>query len=161
LERGERYRLEISDSEILLDVPGNKQTWNATDDLGSLWRPRPAAACSGIAPLAASGGRGPTSMAMCAYVGTAPLAGHDGLVDVLTGVYGAVETRFYFDRTAGLLLALEMFPRPDADPCELYFADYQEIGGRWMPQRIEVRYGDDRFATFKIQSVRFVNPDQP
>ena len=44
--------------------------------------------------------------------------------------------------TRGQLAALEMYPEEDTDPCELYFSEYQEIEGRMLPARIEVRHGD-------------------
>ena len=44
------------------------------------------------------------------YLGTAPLAGHDGLADVLVGTCKGVECWFYFDPAQGDLLALEMYP---------------------------------------------------
>ena len=64
------------------------------------------------------------------YYGTAPLPGHEGLVDVLVGSHKGVECRFYFDPADGHLLAMEMFPDEDADPCEVYFSDYREVDGR-------------------------------
>ncbi|HZZ74060.1 MAG TPA: trypsin-like peptidase domain-containing protein, partial [Pirellulales bacterium] len=75
------------------------------------------------------------------YYGTAPLVGQDKLVDVLVGITEGVETRFYFEPSDGTLLALEMYPDEHTDPCEIYFHDYKETDGRFLPQRIEVRYG--------------------
>ena len=88
------------------------------------------------------------------YNGTAPLLGHEGLVDVLVGAHKDVECRFYFDPVEGHLLAMEMFPDEDSDPCEVYFSDYHEVAGRSWPGRIEVRYGDDLFAVFKVTESR-------
>ena len=45
------------------------------------------------------------------YYGTAPLVGHEGLVDVLVGSHKGVDCRFYFDPAEGHLLAMEMFRR--------------------------------------------------
>ena len=44
-----------------------------------------------------------------------------------------------------------MFPDEDSDPCEVYFSDYRESAGRSWPGRMEVRYGDELFAVFKVK----------
>ena len=51
-----------------------------------------------------------------------------GLVDVLLGTTGGVECHFMFDPADGTLLAMEMYPQDDADPCEVYFSEYREVG---------------------------------
>ncbi len=87
------------------------------------------------------------------YLGTVPLPGHRGLVDCLVGLHGGVETRAYVDPQSGRLLALEMFPDDDVDPCELVFDDYRKVGQRLVPHRLEVRYGDDVYQVFKWQKI--------
>ena len=63
-----------------------------------------------------------------AYYGTAPLRGHDGLVDVLVDSRKGT-CRFYFDPAEGNLLAIEWFPDDQSDPCEIHFSDYPRSGG--------------------------------
>ena len=43
-----------------------------------------------------------------------------------------------------------------SDPCELYFCDFQDVGGKMLPHRIEVRNGDKRYAMFntKVQQMK-------
>jgi hypothetical protein len=91
------------------------------------------------------------------YLGTAPLAGREGLADVIAGTHKGLECRFYFDPAEGNLLALEMFPDEDADPCEVYFSQYREVDGSILPGRIEVRYGDEVFGIFAINEFQFEN----
>ena len=74
------------------------------------------------------------------------------LVDVLVGTTGGVDCDFMFDSADGTLVGLEMFPEDDADPCEVYFSDYREVEGRFMPQRIEVHYGDNLFGILTSRS---------
>ena len=81
--------------------------------------------------------------------------GHEGLVERFIGSHKGVECRFYFDPAGGDLLAIEMFADEQSDPCEIYFADYREIDGRWLPGRMEVRYGNDPFATFRLNGFKF------
>ncbi len=86
------------------------------------------------------------------YQGTAPLPGRKEQVDVLVAEGSGAEMRFYFDSQQGHLLAAEMFPSDDVDPCELYFGGSQ-IGSRWQPQVIEVRFGNAVFETFQIEQI--------
>lgn len=98
---------------------------------------------------------GPEKFGAVEYYGTAPLAGQAGLIEVLTATYGGVDCQFLVDPTTGRLLAVEMFLRPDDDPCELYFADYREVDGRDLPSRLEVRYGNNIYGVFKLADVSF------
>jgi hypothetical protein len=65
-----------------------------------------------------------------------------------------VECRFYFDPGDGRLLAIEMFPDEDSDPCEINFSDYHETDGRFLPGQMEVRYGNETFAVFKLSGFK-------
>jgi len=89
------------------------------------------------------------------YWGTAPLEGHEGLCDVLLGVYRDVECRFYFDPADGQLAAMELIADEDDDPCELYFHDYHEVQGRMFPRRIEVRHGDIVYQSLDCKEFKF------
>jgi len=162
LDRGAKFRLELADNKIVLQLPSERQEWTASDDLGAT----PAPGNSGGLFAALHLWRrlaveGPDKFGDVHYLGTAPLAGYDGLADVLVAFHGGVECRFSFDPKTGLLLGLEMFPHENADPCEVYFADYHEVAGRALPQRIEVRYGDVSFASFRIEQFSLENATQP
>lgn len=87
------------------------------------------------------------------YYGQAPAAGFE-LTDVLVGLSAGVETRYYFDPESGRLVALEMFPVADEDPCEVYFRAYEEVGGRAIPVEIEVRFGDETYGVFHFPDVK-------
>jgi hypothetical protein len=69
---------------------------------------------------------------------------------VLVASKAGAETRFYFDPQQGHLLALEMSPADDVDPCEVFFRDYTQTAGPWRPQTMEVRFGDVIFGMFKL-----------
>lgn len=100
---------------------------------------------------------GPANYGQVVYEGTAPLAGREGVFDVLHAVGGGVESRFYFDPTDSRLVALEMWPGELSDPCEVYFEDYRESDGHWMPYRIEVRHGDKTYNVFSLRELNFEN----
>ena len=87
------------------------------------------------------------------YLGTAPLPGREDLVDVLVGTTEGVEIWFYFDPAEGTLLALEMYPDEHSDPCEIYFRNYKEAEGRFLPQRIEVIHGNQPYGEFTIEKI--------
>jgi len=42
----------------------------------------------------------------------------------------------------------------DDDPCEVYLSDYKQVDGRLLPHRIEVRYGNDRYASLTVKSYK-------
>ncbi len=95
---------------------------------------------------------GPKKFGKLEYRGTAPLPMREGLFDVLVGTAEGVDCLFYFD-TGGMLAALEMYPEIDADPCEIYFMDYQEQEGRHFPRHMEVRFGDRVFGVYEMTKV--------
>lgn len=95
---------------------------------------------------------GPERFGEVYYLGTMPLAGHKELVDVLVGIHGGIETRFCFASDTGQLLALEMYPDDDIDPCEISFGDYREFEGHLLPHRLEVRHADATFLTLEVKS---------
>lgn len=152
LEGGGEFRLRLSDADGRLELPGTEIRWTAGDDLSAPLVPPQSGGLMAAWYLwrrLATGGPGP--FGDVSYLGTVPLADRDAPVDALTGLHGGVRCRFLFDPTEGDLLAVEMFSEDDADPCEIYFSDYREIEGRWLPGRMEVRVGDEPYATFHIE----------
>src|SRR5207248_1517663 len=54
----------------------------------------------------------------------------------------------------GQLIGFEVTPDKDEDPCEVYLSEYREAGGgRELPQKIDVRRGDKRFASLNVTKV--------
>jgi len=51
----------------------------------------------------------------------------------------------------GALIAAEVYVDRAADPCELYFSEFRDEGGKMLPHRIEVRNQDKRFANLNIK----------
>jgi len=52
----------------------------------------------------------------------------------------------------GALIAAEVYVDRAADPCELYFSEFRDEGGKILPHRIEVRNGDKRYANLNIKA---------
>ncbi len=98
---------------------------------------------------------GPGKFGQLVYIGQAPLAGHERMVDVIDGTSAGVDCNFMFDSVDGSLVAIEMVPAVDSDPCEVYFSDYREVEGRFVPGRLEVHYGDNLFGILAIKKHEF------
>ena len=70
--------------------------------------------------------------------------------EVLKTRHATTDCKWYFSRKDHTLLGFETYITKDGDPCEVYFFDYKEIEGRKLPHKIEVRYGDKRYAILTI-----------
>jgi len=162
LERSGRFAFEITDTEVRLRLPVGQSTWTVTEALGSSLAPP---GSGGLLPalylLRRLALQGPGNFGELYYLGTVPLAGQPQPVDVLVGLHGGVECRFFFDPAEGRLLALEMWPEDNSDPCELHFSEYRQSGGRSLPRRLEVRFGDEAFGAFKIDQFQAAETGQP
>ncbi len=152
LPSGSEFECELTDQGVLLTLPTIQWKWMPTEELtASLDPPQ-----SGGLLLALHLWRrlvleGPDGFGEVYYLGTAPLPEREGLVDVLVAVDRGVECRLYLDPEQGDLLALEVFPADDADPCELYFHDYRGVQGRFLPGRMDVHHGGEVFAQFNLE----------
>ena len=155
LSGGGEYRLHLSNDAASLKLPSTEINWTAGNELGMSLLPEHS---GGLLPALFLWRRlaveGLDRFGDVYYYGTAPLAGHQGLADVLVGSHKGVDCRFYFDPADGRLLALEMFPDEESDPCEVYFFDYRQTDGRRLPGKMVVRFGDEAFATLRIEGFK-------
>jgi hypothetical protein len=153
---GEKVRFEISERAASITLESGQLKIELTGDLADRLDPP---ASGGLLVALAMWRRllvgGPAKFGDLTYWGTAPLDGHEGLADVLDGTYRDVECRFFFGSADGQLAALEMLPQEDTDPCELYFSEYQEVEGRMLPRRIEVRHGDAIYQIYECKEFKF------
>jgi len=152
---GAEFVLRLSDEAATLRLPAGEFTWAADSDSSAALPPPQS---NGLLPALNLWRRlaveGPEKFGEVTYLGTAPLPGRPEPVDVLVGLHKGVEVRFHFDPAAGLLLSLELFPLENIDPCEVYFSEYRRIGGRMWPGQIDVRVGDDPYATLTVRDVQ-------
>jgi S1-C subfamily serine protease len=148
---GGTFDVKLTDKDASIALPLGDTRLDVSDDLGAVLNPPGSGGLLAALHLWRKlKVGGPAHFGDVVYQGTAPLVGRDGLVDVVRGTTGGVDCDFMFDPTEGTLLALEMYPKADADPCEVYFSDYREMDGRFLPYRIEVRNGDNLFGVFTI-----------
>ena len=99
---------------------------------------------------------GPERFGNVFYLGTGPVPRaeeFDGVADVLVGTYDVLESRFYFDSSDGRLVAMEVYPDIDVDPCELYFRGYRSVDGRAVPSMIDVHFSDERYTTIRVDAL--------
>jgi hypothetical protein len=102
---------------------------------------------------------GPKKFGKLEYRGEAPLPFREGLFDVLVGTAEGVECLFYFEPTSTALVLIEMFPDgSNADPCEVYFHEYEELEGRQLPRRLEVRHGDSVYGIYELTKADLHKP---
>ncbi len=152
----EDFRLEFSDAEAAIKLAAGELRVELGGGLSSHLEPP---GSGGLLAALSLWRRllveGPEKFGQVTYLGTMPVAGRDGLCDVLAASHDDVDCRFYFDPAGGNLVAMEMFPEDDTDPCELYFDHYDEFGGHWLPSRIESRHGDDYSALFLAKHYEF------
>jgi serine protease Do len=152
----EDFRLEFSDREAAIKLPSGELRVDLSGGLASHLEPP---GSGGLLAALSLWRRllveGPEKFGQVSYEGTMPIAGPDvsrpGLFDALSASQDGIECRFLFDPADGTLAAMEMYPQVDTDPCELYFLDYREFDGHWLPGRIEVRHGDGYSYTFGVQ----------
>jgi S1-C subfamily serine protease len=152
----EPFTLEFSDKESSIKLPSGQLKIELAGGLSNRQEPP---GSGGLLVALALWRRfqieGPQKFGDVYYLGTAPLAGHEGLVDVLVAAHDDVECRFYFDPGKGHLVALELYPQQDVDPCELYFGEIEEFEGRMLPNRIEARHGDEFNYIFQCKQYGF------
>jgi hypothetical protein len=74
---------------------------------------------------------------------------------VLRTQQAGVSAKWYFSQQDQTLLGFEVYPDEKDDPCEVYLSDYKKVDGRDLPHRVEVRYGDNRYARLTVKSYAF------
>jgi serine protease Do len=151
LAGGGAFSAKLLDKEASMALPLGDTKLENTDNLGEVLNPPGSGGLLAALHLWRKFQvGGPGHFGEVTYLGTMPLDGHDRWVDVLLGTTGGVDCQFMFDPIDGALVALEMYPQADSDPCEIYFSEFREADGHFLPYRFEVRYGDNVFNIFNV-----------
>ena len=161
LGSGEPFRIELADARATIDLPTGTTSVDASGELDA--NPSPPGSGGMLAALIVWRRlvlEGPRALGRTSYWGTAPLdpaalaSGEDPvLIDVLETAVAAVETRVSVT-PSGAVAAIDLWTAPDANPCELTFAQALAIAGipEGWPARIEARHGDELFGVFHIEA---------
>ena len=100
---------------------------------------------------------GPEKFGDVVYFGSIPNQNAEGTGDMLVATRGAIESNFVFDKNNYKLLAMEMYPDIETDPCELYFDDYQLDDDLTVPGSIKYRHGTNPIRAIQIQQIEFLD----
>jgi hypothetical protein len=163
LADGEAFRIELSDTEGVIDLPTGTTRVDATGQLDA--NPSPPGSGGMLAALllwrrllVSQRDGSAATLGRTSYWGTAPLdpasfgrAGGQRLVDVLESSVAGVESRFAVAET-GAVVGVDLWTSPDADPCEVRFTAVLPDHPQGMPAVIEVRHGNELFGVFRVES---------
>ena len=58
----------------------------------------------------------------------------------------------------GKLVGMEMALNDDIDRCDIMFSDFNMYKGLQIPRKIEVRHGNQLFATLEVKNFEIKNP---
>ncbi|HUG89858.1 MAG TPA: trypsin-like peptidase domain-containing protein, partial [Planctomycetaceae bacterium] len=95
------------------------------------------------------------------YLGTEPLDGSGDLVDVVTGVTGVVETRFYFDSGSGAMLGFDTRIEERVDECTVRFGQPLAFAGRALPEQLIVSRGGEAYRTLNVEQSELAAGERP
>jgi S1-C subfamily serine protease len=166
LAAGGRFRIELADERASIDLPTGTSSIDPTGELDA--NPGPPGSGGLLAALVLWRRlliEGPKPLGRTTYWGQAPLdpaawtaAEQPPLGDLLESAVDGVEARFML-ASDGSIAGLELWPTPDADPCELRFS-FPPAGVRTalepgVPHTIEVRHGEQVFGRFLIDEASF------
>jgi S1-C subfamily serine protease len=77
------------------------------------------------------------------------------MAEVLRTEGGGVSAKWYFSTGDHSMLGFEVTADKEDDPCEIYLSDYKKVDGRDLPHKIEVWYGNKRYANLIIPADGF------
>ncbi|WP_425398442.1 S1C family serine protease [Aeoliella sp.] len=86
------------------------------------------------------------------YYGQLPFGAGLQLHDCLMAEDEGYTTQFYFDTQSGNLVGMEHFTSDDRDPCLIRFGQFQNWEGLELPRRWIVRFGDNAYLEFGVES---------
>ena len=164
LASGKDVEFHISGKDAAMKAPAGEQQWSLGPKFADAF---PKSSDSEAAPQPAGMGllpslflyrlmavEGPKGFDDASYLGTFPLAGIDGLLDVVLATYHGIDSWFYFD-SHGQLAAMEVYPEEHVDPLEFHFSNYRAADGRDLPGRLKIVSGGSVFESFDLGQFHF------
>jgi hypothetical protein len=152
LETGGAFRLDMNGEAAELQLPtGNFKALFSGDLSGQLSPPRSGGLLVTLHAWQRLLDKGLRRFGEVYYLGRMPHGPDNRVEDCLVGFFEGMETRFFFAEKTGDLTGIELFAADDADPCEIWFADYAEFSGRRLPKRWLIRHGEADFAELVVE----------
>ena len=160
LTAGGEFQIALEDSRLLAQFPSGPALVDTTLDLDQQTDPEDSGGLLvGLHLWRHLLTSGPDKFGEMFYLGTAPTPSQPGLFDVLVGTYNVIqETRFLFDTPSGKLVGMEMTLNDEIDRCDIMFSDFNMYKGLQIPRKIEVRHGNQLFATLEVKNFEIKNP---
>lgn len=100
---------------------------------------------------------GPELLGESVYMGFAPVIGYEKLHDRTRIVFEDLIVHVYTDRENGEVVLIEMEGDPNLDPAEVYFDRYRFVENRRVPERLDLRFGNDRRLMIQLSEWQFRN----
>jgi S1-C subfamily serine protease len=75
--------------------------------------------------------------------------------EILVTEHIGAQGKWYFEPKDSKLLGFEIRVDKEDDPCEVYLSDYKDEGGKQLPHKMEVRYGNERYALLDLKGFQF------
>jgi len=75
--------------------------------------------------------------------------------NVIRARLGTATGKFYFTQKDNTLIGYEVETDKMKDPCEVYLSEYQKVGDRMLPGKMQVRQGDKVFADLTIAAAGY------
>jgi serine protease Do len=151
LETGDAFALDVSAEQADIRLPWGKSGAVFTGEVrDQLSPPRSGGMLLAIHAWQRLVDKGLERFGEVTYIGQLP-HGPDNLPeDCLVGLYEGMEVRFFFSSKTADLTGVELSSADDADPCEIYFSEFEESAGRILPRRWWIRSGDAVFAELVV-----------
>ena len=157
-DRGRKITIVLDDEKSGIQIDGESFVLDPEQDLSSQLYPE------------GSGGllvtlhlwrkmlvMGPDKFGDVYYFGSIPNQHAQGFGDVLVATIGSIENNFVFDKKSNQLLAVEMYPDVETDPCEVYFENYQLDGDISVPGTIKYSFGTSPMTSIQIDQIEFLD----
>ena len=102
---------------------------------------------------------GPKEYGEVTYVGRVPNEGDESdLLDAVQAIHAVSESWLLFEPDTSELQKIEMNVDTRRDPCELFFSQTKDVGGRRLPHKWTIVHGDDVFAEWTVDDYTFSPP---
>ncbi len=152
---GDPFELTVSAKGIGLEIRDAAFFQQLEDTDGADEPPGTGGFLIGVHHLRLLLSKGPAAFTDSYYFGSEPLDGRGELVDVLVCGLSAVETRWYFSRSSGVLVGFDTRLHEDAEACVVRLTGLVDFAGKRLPQTWMVRSGEKEFATMRVERIEF------